>query len=383
MVTPRATVARRLLAALDASPSRIPVLLGGCGSGRTALMRQLHDRIGRTSRPSSSTSSAPPRPPSGSIRRSAPPRPSPASKRRGQAPAPRSTRRSRSSTAPAPRTESPATFLLDEFLELRTFESFPGLRRVLHDFCDGLASSGNRFVLTSRYTARALRLLRDRPSRFEVVHVPPFSIEDTFDILGPAHVTADPHEADFLARTVQALGDGRPAYVRALVDELETMRDHGRRRRHERPRRAARRRRPAREPVRVLLRAAPAPRPRLRRPQGDSRNPGRRGRAHAHRDLPCACSARRGRRRTTCRGSKTWTSSPHARSATASPIRCCASGSACTAARRSRPTTMSRAKCTATRCRACRRAEPAMAMAAAGSGPAEDDKKPWGIIEID
>ena len=41
------------------------------------------------------------------------------------------------------------TFLLDEFLELRTFESFPGLRRVLHDFIDCIAESGNRFVLTS------------------------------------------------------------------------------------------------------------------------------------------------------------------------------------------------------------------------------------------
>ena len=66
----------------------------------------------------------------------------------------------------------PATFLLDEFLELRTFESFPGLRRVQHDFVEGLSSSTNRFVLTSRYTARALRLLRDRSARFEVIHMP-------------------------------------------------------------------------------------------------------------------------------------------------------------------------------------------------------------------
>ena len=48
MLTPRTTLARRVTAALDASPSRIPVLLGGCGSGRTTLLRQLRDRIGRT-----------------------------------------------------------------------------------------------------------------------------------------------------------------------------------------------------------------------------------------------------------------------------------------------------------------------------------------------
>src|SRR5260221_9171284 len=49
MLTPRTTLARRVTAALDASPSRIPVLLGGCGSGRTTVLRQLRDRIGRTS----------------------------------------------------------------------------------------------------------------------------------------------------------------------------------------------------------------------------------------------------------------------------------------------------------------------------------------------
>ena len=47
MLTPRSTLARRVAAALDASPSRIPVLLGGCGSGRPTLLHQLKDRIGR------------------------------------------------------------------------------------------------------------------------------------------------------------------------------------------------------------------------------------------------------------------------------------------------------------------------------------------------
>jgi len=129
----------------------------------------------------------------------------------------------------------PATFLLDEFLELRTFESFPGLRRVLHDCVDGLANSGNRFVLTSRYVARTMRLLRDRSSRFEVILMPALSAEDTLDILGPTAAPGGPagaagddtHDADDTARTVQALGDGRPAYVRALADELATMREHG------------------------------------------------------------------------------------------------------------------------------------------------------------
>ena len=40
---------RRLSAALDAAPSRIPVVLGGCGSGRTWLLRRLADRLGEAS----------------------------------------------------------------------------------------------------------------------------------------------------------------------------------------------------------------------------------------------------------------------------------------------------------------------------------------------
>ena len=70
---------------------------------------------------------------------------------------------------------APATFLLDEFLELRTFESFPGLRSVLRDCVAALASSGNRFVLTTRYAARAHRLLRDAPAQFEIIHVAPLT----------------------------------------------------------------------------------------------------------------------------------------------------------------------------------------------------------------
>ncbi len=41
--------ARRVAAAFEASPSRIPVLIGGCGSGRTTLLQQLRERGGRTS----------------------------------------------------------------------------------------------------------------------------------------------------------------------------------------------------------------------------------------------------------------------------------------------------------------------------------------------
>ena len=233
MLTPRTSLARRVTAAVDGSPSRIPVLLGGCGSGRSTLLQQLRERIGRTAaqyidvertattpeRFHRAVSAASPFPAiDGSAARAA--------GARGAFDATLAfLGRARTSAG------EPVTFLLDEFLELRTFESFPGLRRVQHDFVDGLAASGNRFVLTSRYVSRALRLLRDRSARFEVIHMPSLSVEDSLDILGPtAHGRPggdDAQEADYLARTVNALADGRPAYVRSLADELATMREHG------------------------------------------------------------------------------------------------------------------------------------------------------------
>src|SRR6266576_1286886 len=47
MLTPRSVLTRRVLAALDAAPPRIPVLLGGCGSGKTTILHVLRERSGR------------------------------------------------------------------------------------------------------------------------------------------------------------------------------------------------------------------------------------------------------------------------------------------------------------------------------------------------
>src|SRR5204862_229241 len=151
MLTPRTILARRVTAALDASPSRIPVLLGGCGSGRTTLLQQLRERIGRTVAQYidvERTATTPER----FFRAVTAVSVFPV----GDAAAAAGSARiafdatiglfSRAKTAAS----GPATFLLDEFLELRTFESFPGLRRVLYDFADGLATSSNHFVLTRR-----------------------------------------------------------------------------------------------------------------------------------------------------------------------------------------------------------------------------------------
>ena len=228
MLTPRLSLSRRVTAALDASPSRIPVLLGGCGSGRSSVLQQLRERLGRGAVQYidiDRTATTPER----FLKALTAVSPFPVADTSSAGPG--SARAAFDATLAfftRARTAAsePATFLLDEFLELRTFESFPGLRRVQHEFVDGLAGSGNRFVLTSRYTARAMRLLRDRSARFEVIHVPSLTAEDTLDMLGPI-ARADGQDPDFVTRTVTALGDGRPAYVRCLVDELALMREHG------------------------------------------------------------------------------------------------------------------------------------------------------------
>ena len=53
MIIPeRPALERRVLNALEPSagaPARIPVVLGGCGSGRTSLLLRLRDLIGRPS----------------------------------------------------------------------------------------------------------------------------------------------------------------------------------------------------------------------------------------------------------------------------------------------------------------------------------------------
>src|SRR5207247_5271337 len=163
MLTPRTTLARRVTAALDASPSRIPVLLGGCGSGRTTLLQQLLERIGRTVAQYidvERTATTPERFLRAITAVSVFPVADASAATSGTARVAFDATVGLFGRAKTP-ASGPATFLLDEFLELRTFESFPGLRRVLYDFADGLAVSSNHFVLTSRYVARSLRLLRD------------------------------------------------------------------------------------------------------------------------------------------------------------------------------------------------------------------------------
>lgn len=233
MIGSQAGFERRVQSALEASPSRIPVILGGCGTGRTFLLQRLRERAGRGAaqyvdiercattpeRFLEAVVSSSPFPP---VSR----------------PDPRTPVNARDAfdallafldTSRTPGGE-PCTFLLDDVLELRTFESFPGLRHVLRDLIEALSGSANRFVLTTRYIARAHRLLRDATARFEVMHLPPLAPADVTDMLAPAfdgYEQMATDDRDYLGRAVQALTDGRAAYVRAIGLAMSRMGGRG------------------------------------------------------------------------------------------------------------------------------------------------------------
>ena len=191
MIPERPTLERRVLAALDGSAGgspRIPVLLGGCGSGRTSLLLRLRDLIGRSQAQYVDVERIATTPERflQALRES-----SPFASSAGSAPQAGAREAFDASlafldAARAP-AAAPATFLIDEFLELRTFESFPGLRTVLRDLIGALAAGGNRFVLTSRYAGRAMRLLRDAPSQFEIIPVAPLTAAEVRATLPGAH----------------------------------------------------------------------------------------------------------------------------------------------------------------------------------------------------
>jgi len=186
MTSPQVGFERRVQTAIEASPSRIPVILGGCGSGRTWLLHRIRERAGRNAAQYIDVercATTPERFLQAVI--SSSPFPWHAADRK-----PATARDAFDAllayfdSARTPGGE-PCTFILDEVLELRTFESFPGLRHVLRDLLEALSGSGNRFVLSTRYTARAHRLLRDTTARFEVMHMPAMASADVSEMLAP------------------------------------------------------------------------------------------------------------------------------------------------------------------------------------------------------
>ncbi|HEX7085863.1 MAG TPA: hypothetical protein VF198_05830 [Vicinamibacterales bacterium] len=215
----RPQLERRVLAALEASPPRLPVLAARCGMGRTSLLRGLRERLG-----ASRTQYI-------DVERAAS---TPERLLRAVIAASRFAAHDVSPEAASPRDAfdallaffrgarasdgGPVIFLLDEVLEFRTFENFPGLRHVLRDLVEGLAASTNRCVLATRYVTRALRFLRNAPPSVELITVGPLEPGETRDLLTPTQ-----RGDDDLVRAVHALTEGHCGYAASLsraMDEL-------------------------------------------------------------------------------------------------------------------------------------------------------------------
>jgi hypothetical protein len=219
MTLARPQFERRVLSALDAVPARIPVLFGGCGTGRTYLLRRLRERLGAhgcqyldVERCAST--------PERLLRTVMTASPFTAPDVPLEAASPREAFDAllaffRGARGPS---GGPVTFLLDEALEFRTFENFPGLRHVLHDLVSGLDGSTNRFVLTTRYITRALRFFRDASPAIEMIALTPLSPEELADVMGPGHAVDED-----LLRVVHALTDGHAGYAQAITGAMDDL----------------------------------------------------------------------------------------------------------------------------------------------------------------
>ncbi len=226
MLPERPPIERRAVAALDAAPSRIPVVVGGCGSGRTSLLRRIALHLAPRGGSQYIDVERAASTPEGFLAAVTADSPyatgdDPSLFRDGR----RGAREAfdallRFLGRPARREAATPAFLIDGLLELRTFESFPGLRSVLAEFLDALQESPNRFALASRYVGRTLRLLRGRPDRFEVIHLPRLSPAEAMAALAARGAGRTDAERNDIGRVVHALADGRPVYVDRLAAAL-------------------------------------------------------------------------------------------------------------------------------------------------------------------
>jgi len=215
MIVERPSIERRVLDSLEAS--RIPVILGGDGTGRTSLLLRLADLTGGPGQYLDLAAAA-----------STPERcfmsiDAAVRKEPSQAAPPASPREAFDALMAlfdhASSDGATATFLIDEFLELQTFDSFPGLRHVQREAMTLLAASRSQFVLASRFTARVHRLLRDAPSRFEVIHLPGMEADEV-EATAMRFDQAVRDESAPLARSVAALSAGLAGPAVLLLEAL-------------------------------------------------------------------------------------------------------------------------------------------------------------------
>jgi hypothetical protein len=227
VVFERPAIEKRILLAFEETPPRIPVLLGGSGSGRTSILLSISRLLGKEHSQYIDVERAASTPEEFyaavttktlyAIQGKTLSDNEDSSARTAFHDLLSFLGQSRANDGKI------ATFLIDELLELRTFESFPGLRGVLRELLDTLAQTPNHFVLSTRFISRAHRLLRDAPDCFEVIHVPPLSPNEITTTLSTKSVGRDHAERTELGRIIHALTDGRPTYVQALAEALASM----------------------------------------------------------------------------------------------------------------------------------------------------------------
>jgi hypothetical protein len=220
----RPALVRRVSTLVESTPSRIPILAGGCGSGRTSLLDDLREHLGADNCQYVNLERAATTP-ERFHRALCLQSPFVAPDVPLAARSPREAFDHTLAFLTGARTTdgAPATFLLDEVLEFRTFENFPGLRALMRDLVSALAGSNNRFVLTTRYVTRLLRLLRDAPPRLELVQMPPLEVAELREALAVAGFA----DAEELARVVHALADGHGGHASALVGRMQALSAQG------------------------------------------------------------------------------------------------------------------------------------------------------------
>jgi Winged helix-turn-helix DNA-binding len=222
----RPTVDQRILATLSEDTGRIPVVTGPCGAGRTSLLHRLHADLGPLDSQYVNVERTATTPERffGALTAASPfveSRPSAAVL------TPREAFDAVLAFLAGARgaDHDPVTFLLDEFLEFRTFENFPGLRRAIPELLAVVASSPNRFVLTSRYSARMERALAGASPQFVVVPMPALSGDELKRMLAGALAAGPASDANDAATEsvvdlVASLSGGRPAYARVITDAM-------------------------------------------------------------------------------------------------------------------------------------------------------------------
>jgi hypothetical protein len=217
----------RILTVLQSPPPAFPLVVGGCASGRTTLLRHLVGRLDASTTPvylDLERIATTPEQCYRSLLRYARP-----DDTAGTLPAPASLTSPRDAflallrvlTSSTSASGRPFTFLLDEVLEFRTFESFPGLKQVMRELGEGLASSRNRVVLASRFPLRASRVLATWPG---VVTIPMGRLEPAGASWAPGALSGlDAYEV----RQVLALADGRLGYAVLMAHALRAARRTG------------------------------------------------------------------------------------------------------------------------------------------------------------